>query len=589
MIGMPCQPAQNEYWHHREAHAEISTRPNGFGRSVRRLRTGALISIVATVLGTGLMTTGCSTGEPDSQSATHAAAPPKNPWLADSEYPITHFDSAATDSTPVAGPTETKELSNSDVDYVRTTYAGNPTIKYSGDDRIVLAPTMYGIQKILATGDEFEPIDFLPYPGANPPAPEAVEELLAATDAAVAAKDDAALVGLGQEADAAGIAYSKIPNGAYNMIDKDGYHYSVIEGMRVLKTTDDNDPRGDLRFDKVVELQNAPLPEETPEETVAAVRRPGSAIVGLGMTFDGHVVAGSDSALFLMNRDLDILSVFPLSDERLENSFAIDESGIYAVTSRRMLKIAWNGEKFSIAEKDGGWEADYERSDPAIARAAGSLTRSGGSGTTPTLMGFGPDEDELVIISDASSSGPNLVAFWRNEIPHNNTDTQSGGKRNRVAGKVKVDMSKVTLELSPTVLGHDVLATTTAYPQPAPNVWANIFAPGTTRPAPSGMQKFRWDSAENTFVKVWSNTEVDNSDITVPSVSAESGLLYAASKKDGKYEYVAIDWNTGQLVARWPMPDESRNFNLFGGMVTPIGNGEFLAGGMFSIKRVSAG
>ncbi|WP_228000402.1 hypothetical protein [Nocardia australiensis] len=513
--------------------------------------------------------------------------PPKNPWLTDSEYPITHFDSAASDSTSAAGPTVAKQLSESDVKSVSTTYSSNPTIKYIGKDRIIFAPSMYGIQKILATGEKFEPVGFLPYPGAEVPAAEGRDALLTKTDAAVAARDDTAIVGLGQDADAAGITYPKIPNGAYNMIDKDGFHYSVIEGMRVLKMTDDGNPNGPMRFEKVVELQKAPLPAGLSPEAIAAVHRPSSHIVALGMTFDGNVVAGSDAALFLMNRDLDVLAVFPFSDEALENNFAIDDTGIYAVTSRRMLKVVSTGSSLSIDEKDGGWESDYERSDPAVAQAAGSLTRSGGSGTTPTLMGFGPD-DELVVISDASPSGPNLVAFWRDEIPTDGSGGEAVSNRGRVAGQIKVDVSKVTLELSPTVLGKDVLATTTAYPQPAPNVWANIFAPGTTREAPHGMQKFRWNSTQRTFDRVWTNSEVDNSDITVPSVSAPTGLLYAASKQEDRYEYVGIDWATGKIVARWPFPDDSRRWNLFGGMITPIGDGQFLSGGMFSIKRVFA-
>lgn len=66
-------------------------------------------------------------------------------------------------------------------------------------------------------------------------------------------------------------------------------------------------------------------------------------------------------------------------------------------------------------------------------------------------------------------------------------------------------------------------------------------------------------------------------------------MLYAASKRDGTYEYLGIDWETGEIIARWPMPDASRKWNLFGGMITPIGGGDFLSGGVFSIKRVSAG
>lgn len=544
-----------------------------------------LVSLAAMGVAIGLAAvTGCTAepGDPSSQdNAIAAEMPPKNPWLTDSEYPITHFDSAASDSTSAVGPTVAEQLAESDVRSVPTTYSSNPTIKYSGDDRIVFAPTMYGIQKIFATGDEFEPVDFLPYPGAEPPSTKDLDALLTKTDAAVAAGDDAALSALGRDAEATGITYGKISNGAYNMIDKDGFHYSVIEGMRILKTTDDGDPHGPMRFEKVVELQKAPLPAGTSPEAAAAVHGPTTSIVALGMTYDGHIVAGSHAALFLLNRDLDVVGVLPFTDEKLENNFAIDETGIYAVTSRRMLKVVWTGSALSIDEKDGGWAADYETSDPAVATAAGSLTRSGGSGTTPTLMGFGPDDDKLVIISDASATGPSLVAFWRDEIP--------AGDDDRIAGTAKVDVSKVTLELSPTVLGQDVLATTTAYPEPARNVWANTFAPGTTRAAPHGMQKFHWNSTERKFDRVWTNTEVDNSDITVASVSSATGLLYAASKNEGRYEYLGIDWATGETVARWPFPDDSRKWNLFGGMITPMGDGQFLSGGMFSIKRVFAG
>ena len=44
----------------------------------------------------------------------------------------------------------------------------------------------------------------------------------------------------------------------------------------------------------------------------------------------------------------------------------------------------------------------------------GALSR--GSGTTPTLLGFGDDEHKLVLISDADRNGTNLVGFWRDEF-----------------------------------------------------------------------------------------------------------------------------------------------------------------------------
>ena len=36
-------------------------------------------------------------------------------------------------------------------------------------------------------------------------------------------------------------------------------------------------------------------------------------------------------------------------------------------------------------------------------------------GSTPTLMGFGDDEDKLVVITDGAKQ-MKIVAFWRDEI-----------------------------------------------------------------------------------------------------------------------------------------------------------------------------
>ena len=40
--------------------------------------------------------------------------------------------------------------------------------------------------------------------------------------------------------------------------------------------------------------------------------------------------------------------------------------------------------------------------------------------------------------------------------------------------------------------------------------------------------------------------EVDNSDVMVPVVSAGTNFMYCASKKNGDYDYVGLDWTTGE-------------------------------------------
>jgi hypothetical protein len=84
----------------------------------------------------------------------------------------------------------------------------------------------------------------------------------------------------------------------------------------------------------------------------------------------------------------------------------------------------------------------------------------------------------------------------------------------------------------------------------------------------------------------WTNTEIDNSDIMAPAVSAATGTLYAAHKVDGNYQYVGIDWLTGRVRDRWMFPDDSRVWNAYGGITTILEDGDLMIGGLFGIKRL---
>jgi hypothetical protein len=69
-------------------------------------------------------------------------------------------------------------------------------------------------------------------------------------------------------------------------------------------------------------------------------------IIGLNMTYDGHIAAAAPGALVVLDRDLTVKSYVTFSGEAVDNSIAIDEkNGIYVVTSRRMLKVVWNGQE----------------------------------------------------------------------------------------------------------------------------------------------------------------------------------------------------------------------------------------------------
>jgi hypothetical protein len=517
-------------------------------------------------------------------SQSTPSMPSPNPWLTDSVYPTSHFNPGATDSVLIAGPTVGRTLTrNRDVKAVTNVMVSNPTVKKINSETIGFASGTLGILKLRLTGDDLDGVSFTPYPGFEETAAsagdDAVSGMLAEVDAARRAVDDAALLAAIGGMDRLGVNFETGINGVYNLFDRDGNHYCVFGGNQVLKTTDDNSLDGPVRVVKSVNVSEA-----LPDEAAKAVTR----IIGLNMTYDGFIAAAAPGALVVLDRDLNVRDFVTFSGEAVDNSIAIDElNGIYVVTSRRMLKVVWNGESLSTDEADGAWESGYEWVPDDEALEAGSISR--GSGTTPSLMGFGSDPDKLVVIADAARGGTNLVAFWRDDIP-SDFEQKPGTKSRRIADQAKIAISQLTIEPSANVLGYGVAVINGSYPDPVKTPgFPNAFTAGVTRPAPRGVQKFVWSPDSRRLAESWINEEVDNSDIMVPVVSAATGLMYCAHKVDGDYQYVGLDWMTGELTQRWIFPDDSRLWNAFGGITTVLENGDLLIGGAFGIKRISAG
>jgi hypothetical protein len=506
--------------------------------------------------------------------------PARNPWLTDSVYPTSHFNPAATDSVLFAGPVKGRKLTrDKDVKLVPNVMVSNPAIKKVGTDTVAFASGTLGIRKLFLTDKALEEISFIAYPGLEQESQNATEAavsaVLAEVDAARREKDDAKLLAAIGGVVRLGVTFQAGINGVYNLFDRDGFHYCVFGGTKVLKTTDDNIVRGPVRIAKLVDVAAA-----LPAEAAQVVTR----IIGLNMTYDGHIAAAAPGALVILDRDLNVKDYLAFG-EAVDNSIAIDErNGIYVVTSRRMLKVVWNGEKLSLDEKDGGWESGYEWTPDEKALAMGAISR--GSGTTPTLMGFGDDPDKLVLIADAAESGTNAVAFWRDEIPAD-FEQKPGTKSRRIADQARIEISQLTIEPSPNVLGYGAVFINGSYPKPVKTPGLpNAFTAGVTRPAPLGVEKFEWNPKTRQLEKIWINREVDNSDIMVPVVSAATGLLYAAHKENGDYQYVGIDWKTGELRERWIFPDDSSVWNALGGITTILEDGDLLIGGVFAIKRI---
>jgi hypothetical protein len=517
--------------------------------------------------------------------AGDVAVPAKNPWAADGPYPMSHHNPAQTDVSVVEGPTKSRQLTVADAKTAPVTWCSAPIVKKVGDDTTVIAGTPHGLLKIKATGEAFEPIALMRYPGFEEKnedvTPEAIAESMAKIDAKRRAKQDwrllfnSALMLWDLE-----IGYGNGASGAYGVIDKDGYHYTAFGNTKLVKSFDDNDVDAPL-----VAVKHTDVTEQLPDELGKKIDR----IMGMSLTYDGHLVAAATGAVFVLDRDLVLKDYLEFPGEHVENSIAVDEKRIYVLTSKRMLGVVWNGEKLSLDPADGAWESEYDvmPEGEAISRGAASH----GSGTTPTLLGFGDDPDQLVVIADGHPDGSQLVGFWRNEIPED-FEQKPGTRSRRIADQARIKISPTTVEASPTIYGNGVLLLNSTYPDSAPaplSIIGNAFLAGITREAPRGIQKFEWLPDENRFEERWFLPEIDNTDWMPPAVSPQNGLAYVANKVDGTYEYLAIDWETGETVATWRFPDDSVLWNNWGGITTLLDDGDFLLGGFFAVKRYDVG
>lgn len=471
----------------------------------------------------------------------------RNPWLADSTYPITHVASGQPGSVGVAGPLGgSRVLGDADIAY-----------RFMGPAhliQVISGPYPDGRRAIWSIGADrlvkqdytsFDIVDTLMLRADSP-----------YTEAWAAERERAIESASGPLAVLQGLREMfrlRESQGLYPLIDRDNEFYVIRDGG--IEVYGDAEP-GDAGS-RIERKRRFEMPPEAQGR-----------LVGLNFTHDGWLVGVSETGdVVAVSRDFGRHYLIRLDGAPAEavnpgeqlsgwvrNSFAVAPDGkVYIVSRDFMHCIRWTGQGWSQAETDGAWREPYPN-------GAGN-----GSGATPTLMGFG-DGDRFVVITDGDVL-MNLTLFWRDAIPPDWKGLP--GLSRRIAASRPATMGDPTLkavqsEQSVGVLGYGALIVNN---EPAHVPWylpkrlaqvlvALLATEDDYRPL--GVQKFEWNSATRTLDEAWVNRAVSSPN-AVPMISAGSSTVYTEGARDGHWTVEALDWHSGASRFHWTLPGARHN------------------------------
>lgn len=287
--------------------------------------------------------------------------------------------------------------------------------------------------------------------------------------------------------------------------------------------------------------------------------KPRVGLVGINMTYDGYVVIGALNGIAVIDTALTKGQFHSFDDDNqmATNSLAVDkDGGIYVATGSKkphmpgvMHKFVWTGRRISDDPKDGAWKAKYEGGDWPPAIKAGT-----GTGSTPTLMGFGDEEDRLVLITDGANR-MKLVAFWRDAIPADARKLQ-GALSPRIADQkpVTAGVSEqrpwIQSEQTIIVSGYGAFVVNNLIEEGHPDRIIDVMTVGPVHQPPRGVEKIVWNDKENRFYSAWTRGDVVSvSMVPLASSGARAVFVNGYSERDG-WEVTGLDWETGTTVSR---------------------------------------
>ncbi|MFN7449131.1 MAG: hypothetical protein ACK56W_01505 [Pirellula sp.] len=342
-------------------------------------------------------------------SAIAQQRPERNPFLSADIYGVTHINPAKQNSIPYKIPLKTQHI---DLETLVPVWGGpvNNSTYASATPGYFWSVSTDRIALIDARGKSWKTVADIDLPGARRRSLDALNKIVrySYSDMSKAEEHLKSILG-----DAPG---SIMPAGIYALVSNEDLVYANAGTIvSAIGRVDPNDVSKGLKV--VAQFDTATI---IPPTSVFG-EEPRVGLVGMNMTYDGHLVIGALNGIAVIDTAFTNgrFQSFGDDNQMATNSLAVDkDGGIYVATGSKkprlpgvMHKFVWTGNSISKDEKDGAWKAQYDGGDWPPAIKAGT-----GTGSTPTLMGFGDDDDKLVLITDGSNR-MKLVAFWRVEIP----------------------------------------------------------------------------------------------------------------------------------------------------------------------------
>ena len=539
-------------------------------------------------------------------AASAITLPPPNPFLSQGAPAVTHNDSGASDAMPVEGPREQGPVAPERVKRIPTglltiNYAG--LLRYPGGVQATWNTNNNRVTKIRIDNGRWEELASLPIEGMNLLSALQVEAHLGAFDAARSEKElrDYLAKNLPYYAETQGREA-----GIYSLADNRGQFYVLTRSdIQVFGQADPSDPRSAIVLLRKWEIPAA-LKRDTEAQALMLKRLEAASIpiseefrkgiamlrdfpLGINMTYDGHLVFSMvGGTVAVIDRDFTAPpQVIKVDGELFTNSLSVDkDGGIYAVGDRVMHKFVWKEGKLSDKERDGAWASPYDLTANPLPGVRGGGT---GSGTTATLLGFGPGDDELVVIADGMER-MNVVAFWRNAIPKDHKQ-QPGTKSRRIAGKIAVRMGGIEApyiqtEASLAVAGSYVFVVNGMVPENIKPDLDNLLVQGPFRTPPKGIEMFRWNHEANRFESLWARSDLSTPAAIIPVLSTTSRQAYVMSWDDRGWAITGLDFDSGETETEMTL-GRSQQFNGAWGILQLLPNGDVFIPGLAGPVRVS--